>query len=88
MIKANDWKANCVINLKLPEAKSEKNIFIQRGVNKKLVKILVIVENRVWLPEEAVKMHGYPVMQVVQYSVPTCTWGPPPDILHRPPSVG
>lgn len=34
-------------------------------------------------------MHGYPVMQVVQYSVPTCTWGPPPpDILHRPPSTG
>lgn len=35
-------------------------------------------------------MHGYPVMQVVQYSVPTCTWGPPPppsDLL-RPPSVG
>jgi hypothetical protein len=53
----------------------------------------VIVENRVWLPEEeeevARKMHGYPVMQVVQYSVPTCTWGPPPppDLL-RPPSVG
>jgi len=41
----------------------------------------------VWLPEEAVKMHGYPVMQVVQYSVPTCTWGPPPPDLLRPPPV-
>ncbi|KAJ6643684.1 hypothetical protein Bhyg_08649 [Pseudolycoriella hygida] len=29
-------------------------------------------------------MHGYPVMQVVQY-VPPCTWGPPTD-THRPPS--
>lgn len=37
------------------------------------------------------KMHGYPVMQVVQYSVPPCTWVPPPpppgDSL-RPPSNG
>lgn len=32
-------------------------------------------------------MHGYPVMQVVQYSVPPCTWGPPTD-THRPPSTG
>lgn len=32
-------------------------------------------------------MHGYPVMQVVQYSVPTCTWGPPPPDLLRPPPV-
>lgn len=60
-------------------------------VSKKVVKIFVIVENRVWIPEEAVKvkMHGYPVMQVVQYSVPACTWGqaPHPDLL-RPPSVG
>lgn len=48
----------------------------------------MIVENRVWLPEEeAVKMHGYPVMQVVQYSVPTCTWGPPPPDLLRPPPI-
>lgn len=33
-------------------------------------------------------MHGYPVMQVVQYSVPPpCPWGPPTD-PHRPPSTG
>jgi len=62
-------------------------------LNIKFAKILWIVENRVWLPEEADdddKMHGYPVMQVVQYSVPTCNvWGPPPPPdLIRPPSVG
>lgn len=34
-------------------------------------------------------MHGYPVMQVVQYSVPPCTWvPPPPSDNHRPPSAG
>ncbi len=33
-------------------------------------------------------MHGYPVMQVVQYSVPPCTWGPPTTDTHRPPSTG
>ncbi|KAG5676386.1 hypothetical protein PVAND_006226 [Polypedilum vanderplanki] len=35
-------------------------------------------------------MHGFPVMQVVQYSVPTCNWGPPPPpppLDFRPPSV-
>lgn len=32
-------------------------------------------------------MHGYPVMQVVQY-VPPCTWGPPTDTQIRPPSTG
>ncbi|XP_055686795.1 uncharacterized protein LOC129792087 isoform X2 [Lutzomyia longipalpis] len=33
-----------------------------------------------------IKMHGYPVMQVVQYSVPPCSWGPPTD-PHRPQSI-
>lgn len=32
-------------------------------------------------------MHGYPFMQVVQYSVPTCTWAPPPVDPPRPPSA-
>uniref|UniRef100_A0A182K3U0 Uncharacterized protein n=1 Tax=Anopheles christyi TaxID=43041 RepID=A0A182K3U0_9DIPT len=32
-------------------------------------------------------MHGYPFMQVVQYSVPTCTWAPPPVEPPRPPSA-
>lgn len=30
-------------------------------------------------------MHGYPVMQVVQYSVPPqCPWAAPVDIYHAP----
>lgn len=39
--------------------------------------------------ERASKMHGYPVMQVVQYSVPPppCPWAAPSDV-YRTPSFG
>lgn len=36
---------------------------------------------------KSVAMHGYPVMQVVQYSVPPCSWASPAD-MYRTPTFG